>query len=99
MQYSYWEKSEWLSDIDYTIIGSGITGLNCALALRKKYPESRIRILERGTMPQGASTKNAGFASFGSISELLDDLNHTPKTIWFLSSKSAGTACKCSVRT
>lgn len=77
MQYSYWEKSEWFSDIDYTIIGSGITGLNCALALRKKYPESRIRILERGTMPQGASTKNAGFASFGSISELLDDLNHT----------------------
>ena len=26
--------------------------------------------------PQGASTKNAGFACFGSLSEILDDLNH-----------------------
>jgi hypothetical protein len=31
--------------------------------------------LERGLLPQGASTKNAGFACFGSISEVLSDLN------------------------
>lgn len=77
MQLSYWEKTEWLSGTDFTIIGSGITGLNCALALREKYPESGILVLEKGILPQGASTKNAGFASFGSISELLDDLNNT----------------------
>ncbi|MBC9795881.1 NAD(P)/FAD-dependent oxidoreductase [Sinomicrobium weinanense] len=75
MQLSYWEKTEWLSGIDFTIIGSGITGLNCALALREKHPKSRILVLEKGILPQGASTKNAGFACFGSISELLDDLN------------------------
>ncbi|MGS2762660.1 NAD(P)/FAD-dependent oxidoreductase [Sinomicrobium sp. M5D2P9] len=77
MQLSYWEKTEWISDTDFTIVGSGITGLNCALALREKYPNSRILILEKGILPQGGSTKNAGFASFGSISELLDDLNNT----------------------
>ncbi|MGS2738879.1 NAD(P)/FAD-dependent oxidoreductase [Sinomicrobium sp. M5D2P17] len=77
MQLSYWEKTEWLSGTDFTIIGSGITGLNCALALREKYPQSSILVLEKGILPQGASTKNAGFASFGSISELLDDLNNT----------------------
>lgn len=75
MQFSYWEKTEWISDIDFTITGSGITGLNCALALREKHPKSKILVLEKGLLPQGASTKNAGFACFGSISELLDDLN------------------------
>jgi len=29
---------------------------------------------KRGTLPSGASTKNAGFACFGSISELVDDM-------------------------
>ncbi|MEO8933651.1 MAG: FAD-dependent oxidoreductase, partial [Xanthomarina sp.] len=32
-------------------------------------------ILEKGMLPQGASTKNAGFACFGSLSEILEDLN------------------------
>src|SRR5690606_21609609 len=50
-------------------------GLNCALKLREKYPKSSIAVLERGLLPKGASTKNAGFACFGSVSELLDDLN------------------------
>ena len=74
MNYSYWEHKNWLSNIDYVIIGSGIVGLNCALQLRKKYPKAKIVILERGLLPQGASTKNAGFACFGSLTELIDDL-------------------------
>jgi len=74
MNLSYWEYKSWLSDIDFTIVGSGIVGLNCALRLRELYPESKIVILERGVLPQGASTKNAGFACFGSISEILADL-------------------------
>ena len=75
MRLSYWEYNTWLTDIDYTIIGSGIVGLNCALALKSKYPKSKILILEKGVLPQGASTKNAGFACFGSISEILADLS------------------------
>lgn len=75
MSFSYWEHKTWLSDVDFTVAGSGITGLNCALQLRKKYPGARIIVLERGLLPSGASTKNAGFATIGSISEILDDLN------------------------
>lgn len=76
---SYWEYKTWLSNIDYTIVGSGIVGLNCALALREKYPKAKILLLEKGILPQGASTKNAGFACFGSISEVLNDLKHHTK--------------------
>jgi glycine/D-amino acid oxidase-like deaminating enzyme len=74
MDLSYWEIKNWFSNIDFTIVGSGIVGLHCALALRNKFPDSKILILEKGILPQGASTKNAGFACFGSISEILDDL-------------------------
>lgn len=74
MNLSYWEYKTWLSHIDFTIVGSGIVGLNCALHLKKRYPAAKILILEKGTLPQGASTKNAGFACFGSISEILADL-------------------------
>jgi len=76
MNYSYWEYKAWLSNVDFTIVGSGIVGLSCALSLRKKYPKAKILVLEKGILPQGASTKNAGFACFGSISEILSDLEH-----------------------
>ncbi|WP_034060503.1 NAD(P)/FAD-dependent oxidoreductase [Lacinutrix jangbogonensis] len=74
MNLSYWEIKTWLSNIDYTIVGSGIVGLNCALELKNRFPKANILILEKGFLPQGASTKNAGFACFGSLSEILDDL-------------------------
>jgi len=75
MGFSYWEYKTWISNIDFTIIGSGIVGLSSALRLREKYPKAKILVLERGILPNGASTKNAGFACFGSLSEILDDLN------------------------
>lgn len=82
MQLSYWEIKNWFSQIDYTIIGSGIVGLHTALRLREKYPASKILIIEKGMLPQGASTKNAGFACFGSISEIIDDLkSHTEEEV------------------
>lgn len=74
MQLSYWEYKSWFSNVDFTIIGSGIVGINCAIHLKEKYPKSNILILEKGSLPQGASTKNAGFACFGSASEILSDL-------------------------
>ena len=75
MNLSYWELKNWFTNVDYTVIGSGIVGLHCALRLRALFPESKILVLEKGLLPQGASTKNAGFACFGSISEIIDDLN------------------------
>lgn len=78
MNLSYWEIKNWLTNVDFTIVGSGIVGLNCALQLKNKYPKSKILILEQGILPQGASTKNAGFACYGSLGEILDDLKtHT----------------------
>ncbi|WP_037318372.1 FAD-binding oxidoreductase [Salegentibacter sp. Hel_I_6] len=88
MKLSYWETKTWFSNIDFCIIGSGITGLNCALDLSKRFPKSKIVILERGLLPNGASTKNAGFACFGSASEILDDLNfHTEEEVLLLIQK------------
>lgn len=78
MYLSYWEIKSWLTNVDYTIVGSGIVGLNCALQLKQRFPKAHILVLEKGMLPQGASTKNAGFACFGSLSEILDDLKtHT----------------------
>ena len=82
MNLSYWEIKSWLTSIDYTIIGSGIVGLNTAIVLKEMFPKAKIIILEKGMLPQGASTKNAGFACFGSLSEILDDLNtHTEQEV------------------
>ena len=82
MNLSYWEIKSWLSNVDYTIIGSGIVGLNCALNLKNKFPKSKILILEKGSFPQGGSTKNAGFACFGSATEIINDLRtHSEKEV------------------
>ena len=74
MQLSYWEIKNWFNNVDYTVVGSGIVGLHAALRLRERFPNSKIIVLEKGVLPQGASTKNAGFACFGSLSEIIDDL-------------------------
>jgi len=42
--------------------------------LKKKHPHLKITILDRGIIPTGASTRNAGFACFGSMSEVMHDI-------------------------
>lgn len=69
--FSYWEKESFFT-YDIIIIGSGIVGLNAAIQLKKTASTLKIAILEKGFLPTGASTKNAGFACFGSISELIE---------------------------
>jgi len=82
MNLSYWELKSWFSNVDFTIVGSGIVGLNCAMYIKKHYPKATVLIVERGVLPQGASTKNAGFACFGSLSEIMDDLkNHSENEV------------------
>ncbi len=88
MNLSYWEIKSYLTKVDHTIIGSGIVGLNCALQLKRQFPKANVLILERGMLPQGASTKNAGFACFGSLSEIIDDLNsHSEEDVFNLVKK------------
>lgn len=74
---SYWEKQS-LLQYDYIIIGSGIVGLSAAISLKEKAPQSRVMVLEREVLPTGASTKNAGFACIGSLTEILADLQTMP---------------------
>lgn len=68
---SYWERQNFFA-ADVVIIGSGIVGLNAALTIKQGSPQTSVLVLERGFLPNGASTKNAGFACFGSISELIE---------------------------
>lgn len=70
---SFWEKASF-TDYDYAVIGGGIVGLSTAAGLAESQPDKRILLIERGVLPTGASTKNAGFACFGSLTELLSDL-------------------------
>ncbi len=82
-QLSFWEKVTLLEQIDFLVVGSGIVGSACALELRRRHPDAKIVILERSYLPLGASTKNAGFACFGSVTELLDDLEKSDETtVW-----------------
>jgi gamma-glutamylputrescine oxidase len=68
---SVWERESFLAPADIIIAGSGFVGLWSAYYLKKHAPELSITILERGFIPTGASTRNAGFACFGSLTELV----------------------------
>src|SRR5947207_340139 len=71
---SIWEKESYYAPQDIIIIGAGLMGLWSALELKKRNQQLRITILERNTTPLGASTRNAGFACFGSPTELLHNI-------------------------
>jgi gamma-glutamylputrescine oxidase len=76
--WSFWEQNSFIRNPDIAIIGSGIVGLSSALALKNLEPSLHIIVIEKGVLPYGASTRNAGFACFGSLSELSADMkNHT----------------------
>jgi glycine/D-amino acid oxidase-like deaminating enzyme len=73
-QLSFWEKQTYINHTDYLIIGSGIVGLTTAIYIKERFPTKKVTVIERGFLPTGASSKNAGFSCIGSPSELLDDL-------------------------
>jgi glycine/D-amino acid oxidase-like deaminating enzyme len=70
-QLSVWEKESFFAPSDIVIAGSGLVGLWSAYYLKRRAPSLRITIVERGLIPTGASTRNAGFACFGSLTELV----------------------------
>jgi len=71
--FSIWEKQSYLRS-DIVIIGGGILELSTACSIKEQYPERTVLVLEKGILPTGASTKNAGFACFGSLTELVSDM-------------------------
>ncbi len=74
MQFSFWEYNHYNTAEACVIIGAGIVGLSTALEIKKNNPLQNVVVIEKYFPPQGASTKNAGFACFGSVTELMDDL-------------------------
>ncbi len=69
---SFWESNSFIN-YHYIIVGGGITGLSTACALKERNPKANILVLEKGLLPSGASTKNAGFACIGSYTEKWED--------------------------
>lgn len=70
--FSYWEQTAFTGQADVIIIGSGLVGLSAALTIKQQQPGTSVLVLERGFLPSGASTKNAGFACFGTLTEQLE---------------------------
>lgn len=75
-ELSIWEKESFFAPKQLIIVGSGLVGLWCAYFYKQRFPAHEVLILERGLIPTGASTRNAGFACFGSITELISDAEH-----------------------
>lgn len=73
-QLSWWEKSVLLKPFDFAILGAGLIGKQIALKIQLKYPSARVAIVDRSPISYGASTRNAGFACFGSVTEIVDDM-------------------------
>ena len=73
MDLSIWEKESFFSHKNALIIGSGFAGLWTAYELANKKSSWKICVVDRGIIPTGASTRNAGFSCFGSLSELVAD--------------------------
>ncbi len=73
MTTSIWEKESFFEHQDIIIVGSGFAGLWSAWFLSRKHKKAKITIIEKEPIPTGASTRNAGFACFGSLTELLAD--------------------------
>jgi glycine/D-amino acid oxidase-like deaminating enzyme len=70
---SIWELETFYRKRDVIIIGAGFTGLWTAISIKEKFPERSVLIIERNSIPLGASTRNAGFACFGSLTEIIAD--------------------------
>ncbi|HWB27734.1 MAG TPA: FAD-binding oxidoreductase [Chitinophagaceae bacterium] len=73
MQASVWEQDSYYSHRHIIIVGAGLAGLWSAIELKRHDKTLKILLLEKGAIPSGASTRNAGFACFGSPTELLHD--------------------------
>ncbi len=87
-EWSHWERMVFFDEVDIVIIGGGIVGINAAIRLKELKPKWKIVVVERGILPFGASTRNAGFACFGSVTELMDDLqSHSEDAVFSLVQK------------
>ncbi len=71
---SFWESELYEQTYDLLVIGAGLTGQSVAYFYKKAHPDKKVLVVDRGFFPIGASTRNAGFACFGSITEHIEDM-------------------------
>lgn len=76
---SFWERERLIGGCDAVVIGAGIVGLNTAIRFKQLHPDARVIVLDRSPITGGGSSRNAGFACFGSVTELLADLDVLPE--------------------
>ena len=69
MSVSYWldKSSGRKKNCDIAIIGGGIAGVSSAYWLKKEDPGLNILLIERGVIGSGATGRNAGFITCGSV--------------------------------
>ncbi len=70
MSTSYWlDRTPTIGEKNYdvVIVGAGISGLSTAYWLNKEDPALKIAIIEKSRIAYGASGRNAGFITCGSV--------------------------------
>lgn len=70
MSTSFWlDRTNHLNKqtFDVVIVGAGITGLSAAYWLQKEDPSLKVAIVEKSRVAFGASGRNAGFITCGSV--------------------------------
>lgn len=68
MSTSYWlDRKTGTKTYDAIIVGAGISGLSTAYWLNKEDPSLKIAIVEKHRLSFGASGRNAGFITCGSV--------------------------------
>lgn len=70
---SYWEAQHLQRRYHLLVVGAGLVGLSAALYFKRKAPQAQVAVFDQSSLPTNASTRNAGFACFGSPTELLAD--------------------------
>lgn len=70
MTVSYWQDRAAAAEplvVDVAIVGAGIAGASTAWWLNRLAPELSIAVIDRGAVAAGASGRNAGFVTCGSV--------------------------------
>ena len=95
MSVSYWNDkvvdSKEKIEVDIVVVGGGIAGHSAAYWLQKEDPTLRIAVVEKHHLGDGATGRNAGFITCGSV-EHFNRLVEThgvekAKEIWDFSEK------------
>jgi gamma-glutamylputrescine oxidase len=72
-------------DRDLVIVGGGLTGLSLAYWMKQIAPHQKVTLLEKGQLGSGASGRNAGFVTCGSIAhygKLMDKFGSAALEHW-----------------